>query len=93
MRGHLSISLFSILFGVLTFSLIPSFAQEPVDTTPPVFVIHGDVTLGTFDPTGDIFIYSVTVTDDTDPNPSVTCTPESGSFFSNGHHTNRLYRN
>jgi len=54
---------------------------SPADTTPPVISIPNDVTIETDNPSGIVYTYTVTVRDDTDPNPSVRCTPSSGSFF------------
>ncbi len=72
------IIILSIIIPVLILGLIgfnPAFAQ--VDSTPPSFFIHNDVTIETLDPAGAVYSYTVTVTDDTDPSPAVSCTPGS----------------
>ncbi|MDA0169098.1 HYR domain-containing protein [Solirubrobacter taibaiensis] len=47
--------------------------------------IHvADVTVNAAGPTGTTASYAVSATDDTDPSPSVTCTPPSGSVFAIG---------
>jgi len=66
-----------LILGLIGFNT----AFAPGDTTPPRFFIHNDVTIETIDPAGSVFSYTVTVTDDIDPNPTVTCSPESGSLF------------
>jgi ELWxxDGT repeat protein len=54
-----------------------------LDTTPPVITAH-DVTANATSPTGAVVTYMVTATDDTDPSPTVTCSPDSGSTFGIG---------
>jgi len=66
-----------LILGLIGFNT--AFAQ--VDTTPPTFFLHNDVTINTLDPAGSVYFFTVTVSDDTDPDPVVTCSPESGSFF------------
>jgi len=76
------IIILSIIIPVLIFGLIgfnTAFAQ--VDSTPPSFFIHNDVTVETLDPAGAVYSYTVTATDDTDPSPAVSCAPLSGSLF------------
>jgi len=56
-------------------------APPPSDTTPPTLNLPGDLTVEAPDSSGTTVYYSVSATDDRDPNPSVSCTPASGSFF------------
>lgn len=51
------------------------------DTTPPVVNCPGNITVETHDPNGTTVTFTVTATDNCDPNPSVTCTPTSGDHF------------
>jgi hypothetical protein len=52
----------------------------PPDVTPPT--LHpDDITVEAPDTSGTNVWYEVTAIDDRDPNPTVTCTPEPGSFF------------
>ncbi len=54
------------------------------DTTPPSVTVPNGITVDTHDPTGALVAFTVTATDACDPNPTVTCTPASGSMFSLG---------
>src|SRR5262245_4467506 len=54
-----------------------------LDVVPPV-IGTPTVTGITRTPTGWIVTYTVPVTDNTDPNPTVVCTPPSGSEFPAG---------
>jgi hypothetical protein len=57
-------------------------AVVPPDTTPPTLQLPpGDWVVATTTGNGTNVDYTVTATDDRDPNPQVTCTPPSGSFF------------
>jgi HYR domain-containing protein/galactose oxidase-like protein len=51
------------------------------DATPPVVAIPDDITTNATGPLGAVIAFSATATDDTDPNPTVTCTPPAGSTF------------
>jgi hypothetical protein len=53
----------------------------PPDVTPPTLNLPDDITVEATDASGTNVSYSVTASDDRDPNPTVTCTPSSGSFF------------
>ena len=53
----------------------------PPDVTPPTLYLPGDISLEATEASGTNVSFSVTVSDDRDPNPTVTCTPSSGSFF------------
>jgi len=56
----------------------------PPDTTPPTLYLPGDLTVEAPDASGTSVFYSVSASDDRDPNPSVSCSPASGSFFGVG---------
>jgi hypothetical protein len=53
----------------------------PPDTTPPTLYLPGDMTVEAPDSSGTNVYYSASASDDRDPNPSVSCTPTSGSLF------------
>jgi HYR domain len=53
----------------------------PPDVTPPTLNLPGEITVEATDASGTNVSYSATASDDRDPNPTVTCTPSSGSFF------------
>jgi hypothetical protein len=53
--------------------------REP-DATPPELTV-ADVVVDATSPLGAVATYEVGATDDTDPSPSVTCAPASGSLF------------
>jgi HYR domain len=53
----------------------------PPDTTPPTLYLYGDVTVEAPDTTGTNVSFAASATDDRDPNPTVECSPASGSFF------------
>jgi eukaryotic-like serine/threonine-protein kinase len=53
----------------------------PTDTTPPTIIVPSDITAVATGPDGAVVNYFVLVFDDTDPNPSLSCTPPSGSTF------------
>jgi hypothetical protein len=53
----------------------------PPDTTPPTLYLYGDVTVEAPDSSGTNVYYAASATDDRDPNPTVECSPASGSFF------------
>jgi hypothetical protein len=55
-------------------------APPPPDVTPPTLNLS-DVSVEAPDTSGTNVWYSATATDDRDSNPTVTCTPESGSLF------------
>jgi probable HAF family extracellular repeat protein len=61
------------------FLLTPS--SPPTDTMPPVLTVPADFTVQSTDAQGAIVYYEVTATDDVDRNPTVGCTPPSGSAF------------
>jgi hypothetical protein len=53
----------------------------PPDTTPPTLYLPGDIAVETPNSSGTNVYYSANASDNRDPNPSLTCTPSSGSFF------------
>ena len=56
----------------------------PPDTTLPTLSLPGDMTVEAPDASGTNVPYSVSAGDDRDPSPTVSCSPQSGSFFSVG---------
>ena len=52
-----------------------------IDKTPPVLTVPSKITANATSPAGAVVTYSVTATDNLDPNPIVSCTPASGSTF------------
>jgi len=59
---------------------IGAYEFAPPDLLPPVITVVDDVANAT-EPTGGVVVYNISVTDDTDPSPTLTCTPPSGSFL------------
>jgi hypothetical protein len=55
--------------------------DTPADVTPPVLTVPATKTVEATGPTGTVVTFTVTVTDTVDPNPTVVCTPTSGSLF------------
>jgi hypothetical protein len=51
------------------------------DRTPPVLQVPSGVVVDATSPQGAVVSYSVTATDNVDPDPSVACSPASGSTF------------
>jgi hypothetical protein len=56
-------------------------AVIPPDTTPPTITVPGTVYADATMPSGAFVSYTVSVDDDTDPAPTVVCTPPSGAQF------------
>jgi HYR domain-containing protein len=56
----------------------------PPDTTPPSLSLPGDMSVEAPDASGTNVYYSVYASDDRDPNPTVSCSPASGSLFAVG---------
>jgi beta propeller repeat protein len=61
--------------------------QHAADTTPPTIVVPAKVAVDATGPGGAVAAYTVTVSDDTDPAPSLSCAPASGSLFAIGNTT------
>lgn len=57
------------------------------DESPPLLTVPTDITVDATSPSGAPVDFTVTATDDVDPNPTVTCTPASGSPFPIGNTT------
>jgi HYR domain len=55
--------------------------RPSVDTTPPVLTTPGTIVVDATSPAGATVPYEATATDDSDPSPTVTCDPPSGSVF------------
>jgi predicted dienelactone hydrolase len=58
--------------------------DTPRGTTPPTIAVPGHVTADATGPAGATVTYTVTAADDLDPDPTVRCTPSSGSLFAIG---------
>jgi predicted dienelactone hydrolase len=56
----------------------------PQGTTPPTIVVPGQITANATGPAGATVAYTVSATDDIDPDPTVRCTPSAGSLFAMG---------
>lgn len=57
------------------------------DATPPTITIPSNMIVEATSSAGAVVNYAATVTDDTDPSPSLTCSPASGSTFPLGTNT------
>jgi hypothetical protein len=57
---------------------------QPADSTPPVIQTPGQVVVNATSPTGANVDYTVSADDETDPSPTLSCTPASGSKFAIG---------
>jgi Tol biopolymer transport system component len=57
------------------------FVRELGDKLPPTINIPADITENATSPSGAKVTYTVTATDDIDPNPTLSCDPASGSTF------------
>jgi uncharacterized repeat protein (TIGR03803 family) len=57
------------------------FKLTGADTEPPVLSVPGSITVNATSPAGAVVIFSVTATDNIDPNPLVACSFASGSTF------------
>ena len=60
------------------------FGESVLDTTPPVPIVPAGVVADATGPTGAVVTFVASATDDVDPNPTVSCTPASGSVFAIG---------
>jgi HYR domain len=58
-----------------------AFTPPSADTTPPVLQLPATITTVATNPAGAVVTYTATATDDTDPHPTVSCSPASGSTF------------
>ena len=58
-----------------------AFTVTVSDTVPPALYVVGDLTVEAAGPDGAVVGFGVTAIDAVDPNPSVSCDPESGSTF------------
>jgi hypothetical protein len=85
--GHMDISAEGSLLAVITdhgFSLVRTGAAPTMDATRPTLNVPADLSVPGTSPTGAVVSFVATATDDTDPNPDVSCTPASGSLFPMG---------
>ena len=62
----------------------PRTLTVQIDTTAPVLTVPGTITTNATSPAGATVSYSVLASDNLDPNPTVSCTPGSGSTFTIG---------
>ncbi len=58
-----------------------AYFKLPLDHTPPVLTLPGELTEEATSPAGAVVTFSATAVDDIDPSPTVTCSPASGSTF------------
>jgi hypothetical protein len=65
----------------------PDWRCVPRDATPPALTLPATMTVEATSASGAVATYSVSATDDDDPNPTVSCTPASGSTFPIGENT------
>ncbi len=71
--------------GVVNGNPVDGFAPvNGCDVTPPEITVPQDITAEATGPSGASVSYSVTITDDLDPAPTLSCTPASGSIFGLG---------
>ncbi len=78
MRRHRG-KLAALAAGAVALLLVPL-----AGAAPPVLSVPGTITAEATGPGGASVSFSVTATDDTDPNPVIDCTPSSGSTFALG---------
>jgi predicted CXXCH cytochrome family protein len=64
-----------------TASIAGSFTVLAPDTTPPVLTLPGNTGLTTTDPSGAVWSFSASATDDRDGPVAVTCTPPAGASY------------
>jgi hypothetical protein len=65
----------------------PDWRCTPPDATPPLLALPDTITVEATSASGAVVTFAVSATDDTDPNPTVSCTPPSGSTFPIGTNT------
>jgi probable HAF family extracellular repeat protein len=58
--------------------------STPSDNTAPTLLLPSNITAEATEPSGAVVTYTASATDDTDPHPSVVCSPSSGSTFALG---------
>jgi uncharacterized protein len=58
-----------------------AYFKLPLDLTPPVLILPGDLTVAATSPAGAVVTFSATAVDNNDPAPTVTCSPASGTTF------------
>ncbi len=61
-----------------------SFTVTVVDEEPPELTTPDDITVDAEDPFGTLITYLVSATDNAEPPPTISCSPESGTVFSIG---------
>ena len=71
-----------IFYGTTAGGMVFRYVSDSVgDIKAPVFSIPGDIAVNGISPAGATVTFSVSVTDDVDPNPIVTCDWSSGVTF------------
>ena len=60
---------------------VAKFGFGSVDVTPPTLLLPTTIVVDATGPAGATVTYTVSATDDMDPNPVVICSPPSGSVF------------
>jgi HYR domain len=75
----------AVVFFDLAFP--PAGPPPPPDTTPPALNLPADFLVDSLSLNGTVVTYLVSASDDTDPAPTVSCEPSSGSLFPVGDST------
>ena len=63
------------------FAIVRFLGAVPLDTTPPVLTVPNPIVVDATSSAGAQVSFTVTATDNSDPNPAVSCAPASGSLF------------
>jgi HYR domain len=63
---------------------VATVMAEQRDTTPPVVTVPADLAVDATGPAGSKVTYAAPAKDDTDPSPTVACSPASGNTFAIG---------
>ena len=58
--------------------------QSRADSAPPTLTVPSEITAEATGPSGAVVNYTVSASDNTDPSPTVVCTPHSGATFALG---------
>ncbi len=76
-----------VLYDYAKTNFSDRFNESPSNSNPPKLALPSLGPTEATGPSGAVVEYSVTATDDDDPNPDVVCSPESGSTFALGETT------
>jgi hypothetical protein len=79
-NGVVYVSTFSFSAG----GKVSAYALNATDTQPPELHLPGDMTVMAGDSSGAVVSYDASAEDAIDPNPTLSCTPPSGSTFAIG---------